>query len=230
MKEALVLIAKAPLEGMVKTRLAVVLNPAETTELYVSFLSDTFAIMSSVWRERETVSLVLCYSPEGEEESFEAVEREGSLMLAQRGNDFGERLFNCFKDLLESGFDSVVLIGSDSPTLPEEYVFEAFENLKDDNDVVFGPSEDGGYYLIAMRLLHEELFKEIPWSTSEVMEATVKQAEKARLNLIKLPVWYDVDTPEDLERLKLELAADREKARFTRKYLKKLERERKRKV
>src|SRR5262245_19750983 len=119
--------AKAPREGEVKTRLLGALGPADTLELYINFLRDTFALMEEVWVDRETVSLVLCYTPESELEAFECVEREGSMMLAQRGGDLGERLRNCFADLFESGFDSVVVIGADSPTLPVDHLVEAFE-------------------------------------------------------------------------------------------------------
>src|SRR5919197_1463340 len=125
MKEVLVLMAKAPREGQVKTRLIGALSPAEVTELYLSFLRDTFALMEEVQAERESLALALCYTPDGEEEAFEAVERKGSLMLAQRGEDLGERLPNCFMDFFELGFDSVAIIGADTPTLPADYLLEA---------------------------------------------------------------------------------------------------------
>src|SRR5262245_32007191 len=103
--------AKAPREGEVKTRLiGGALGPAEVTDLYLSFLRDTFALMEEVQAERESLALALCYTPEGEEEAFEVVEREGSLMLAQRGEDLGERLTHCFTDFFELGFDSVAVI------------------------------------------------------------------------------------------------------------------------
>src|SRR2546428_6050513 len=126
LKEALVVIAKAPREGEAKTRLLSALSPEEARRLYVAFLSDTFALMEDVREEREGLSLALCYTPEGEEEAFEEVEREGSLMIPQRGENLGERLTNCFADLFALGFESVVVIGADSPTLPARYVFDAF--------------------------------------------------------------------------------------------------------
>ncbi len=212
--------AKAPRVGEVKTRLIGVLSSAEATDLYISFLSDTFAVMNEVWEERETLSMVLCFTPEDSEESFESVEREGSLMLAQRGVDLGERLYNCFSDLFELGFDTVVVIGADSPTLPAEHLIEAFETLKDENDVVIGPAEDDGYYLIGMRRLHERMFEDIPWSTDDVIGVTRERALESGLNLISLPVWYDVDTPEGLERLERDLRGGKAMARFTHKFFK----------
>src|SRR5215813_8653911 len=214
--------AKAPLEGEVKTRLSGALNPEEVRRLYVAFLSDTFALMEEVMEEREELSLALCYTPEGEEEAFEEVEREGSLMFPQRGENLGERLTNCFADLFAMGFESVVVIGADTPTLPGEYVFDAFECFETDDDVVIGPAEDGGYYLVGMRKLHKRIFEDIPWGGDGVLDATMDRARDAELNLVLLPEWYDVDTPEDFERLKRELIENKGAAKFTRRFLKEL--------
>src|SRR5215471_7097520 len=222
LKEALVVMAKAPREGKVKTRLLGALSPEEVRRLYVAFLSDTFALIEDVKEEREGLTLALCYTPEGEAEAFEEVEREGSLMIPQRGENLGERLTNCFADLFALGFESVVVIGADGPTLPGEYVFDAFECFEADEDVVVGPAEDGGYYLVGMRKLHRRIFEDIPWSGAGVLDATMDRAREAGLNLVLLPEWRDVDTPEDFERLKRELAENREGAKFTRRFLKEL--------
>ncbi len=222
MKEALVLMAKAPREGEVKTRLLGALSPEEANLLYIALLSDTFAVMEAVLDEREELTIALCYTPEGEEEAFEAVEREGSLMIPQRGEDLGDRLINCFADLFSMGFQSVIVIGGDSPTLPYEYVLDAFDCFETDDDVVIGPTEDGGYYLVGMRKLHNRIFEDIPWGGANALEATIERAKEAELDLTLLPEWRDVDTPEDLERLKRELDADKDGARFTRRYLREL--------
>jgi rSAM/selenodomain-associated transferase 1 len=219
LKEALVVMAKAPRAGEVKTRLLGELSPEEARDLYVAFLSDTFALMEDVREERENLSLALCYTPEGEEEAFEDVEREGCLMIPQRGANLGERLTNCFADLFALGFESVVVIGADSPTLPGDYVFDAFECFETDDDVVAGPTEDGGYYLIGMRKLHKRIFEDIPWSDAGALESTMERAREAELNLVLLPDWHDVDTPEDLDRLKRELGENKELAIFTRRFL-----------
>ncbi|MGH9838249.1 MAG: TIGR04282 family arsenosugar biosynthesis glycosyltransferase [Blastocatellia bacterium] len=222
MREALVVMAKAPREGAVKTRLIGALTAEEAKGLYVAFLSDTFALMEEVMDERDDLSLVLCYTPEGEEEAFEEVEREGSMMIVQRGEDLGARLRNCFADLFAMGFESVVMIGADSPTLPGELIYDAFDSLEDENDVIAGPSTDGGYYLIGMRRLHPRLFEAVPWSTTEVMAVTEARAKEAGVNLIVMPEWYDVDAPEGLENLKEDLSQTREPAPFTRRFLKEL--------
>jgi rSAM/selenodomain-associated transferase 1 len=221
-KEALVLMAKAPLPGQVKTRLIGALTAEDAADLYAAFLSDSFALMEEVAAEREAARLVLCYTPVGEEEAFEKVEREGSLMLLQRGANLGERLQNCFADLFELGYTSVVILGGDSPTLPGENVWDAFERLTNDGQVVIGPTEDAGYYLIGLRALHQSLFQDIPWSTQEVLAATRQRARDAELELTELPVWYDVDTPEELARLRQELKERKDVGYYTRRCLKEI--------
>jgi len=101
-------------------------------------------------------------------------------------------------------------------------VFDAFECFEADDDVVVGPAEDGGYYLVGMRKLHKRIFEDIPWGGAGVLDATMERAREAGLNLVLLPEWRDVDTPEDFERLKRELGENREAAKFTRRFLKEL--------
>ncbi|MBI3758938.1 MAG: TIGR04282 family arsenosugar biosynthesis glycosyltransferase [Deltaproteobacteria bacterium] len=214
--------AKAPLAGQVKTRLLGELTAEDAADLYAAFLSDTFVLMEDVAAEREALRLVLCYTPEGAAEAFEKVEREGSLMLAQRGADLGERLQNCLADLFELGYEAVVIIGGDSPTLPGENVWEALESLTDNDQVVLGPAEDAGYYLLGMRQLHPRLLQDIPWSTSEVLAVTRERAREANITLIELPSWYDVDTPEELARLRQELKEQKDVGRYTRRCLKEI--------
>ena len=220
MREALVLMAKAPVEGTVKTRLIGKFTPAEATELYINFLCDTFALMEDIWYEREDLSLVLGYTPEGEEEAFEQVEREGCLMLSQRGENLGERLEHCFAELFGAGFERVVAIGADSPTLPAEYLFEAFERLSDDGVAVLGPTEDGGFYAIGLRRLRPGLLAGIPWSTERVFPAVEARLREMGLRPAHLPAHFDVDTPDDLARLEATFAVEREAAPRTRRYLK----------
>ncbi len=232
MKEALVVMAKAPLAGQVKTRLIGgtleglphPLNAEDAADLYAAFLSDTFVTMEELADEREALRLVLAYTPVGEEEAFEKVEREGSLMLAQRpGNldaDLGERLTNCFSDLFEMGYERVVIIGGDSPSLPFEILEYAFDALDDEATVTLGPTEDGGYYLIGLRQNHSALFAGIEWSSLQVFAQTRERIAAAQLTLIELPEWYDVDEPNDLTRLQTEMQADKELGYFTRRCVK----------
>jgi rSAM/selenodomain-associated transferase 1 len=126
--------------------------------------------------------------------------------LPQRGNGLGERLVNIFADLLDAGFSKIVIMGSDSPTLPTAYVHEAFAALSDPRtDAVLGPCSDGGYYLVGARALHVGLFENITWSTSAVLAETLAQARLHQLHVTLLPAWYDIDNGADLHKLAGEL-------------------------
>ena len=221
MKEALVVFAKAPLVGQVKTRLFEALTPEQATALYVCFLQDTFAMMEAVQSEREELALVLCYTPADEIEAFEAADLDGCLLLAQRGRDLGERLHNCCEDLLTAGFQAVVMLGADSPTLPEEFVVEAFARLTSE-PLVIGPTTDGGYYLIGLTRSQPELFAQVDWGSALVLTQTQARAKALGMPLSLLPEWYDVDTPEDLKRLQQQMAEGAPEARRTAKFLRKL--------
>lgn len=222
MKEALVVFAKAPLVGEVKTRLIGQFSPEEATELYVCFLQDTFAMMEEVQAEREQVSLVLCYTPADEIEAFESADLEGCLFLAQHGQDLGERLHNCFTDLLAAGFHSIVILGADTPTLPEEFIIEAFHRLAASQEVIIGPATDGGYYLIGSNNSCPQLFVDIDWGTDAVLVQTQARADKSETTLSLLPPWEDVDTPEALGKLQSQIAAGLVAPPRTSKYLKRL--------
>ena len=106
------------------------------------------------------------------------------------------------------GYTGVLAIDSDTPTLPTAFLQQAIELIAspDAVDIVLGPSDDGGYYLIGMRALHRELFVDMAWSTSSVLPETVRRAEALGLKIAWLPMWFDIDMPEDLQRLRTTLA------------------------
>ena len=152
------------------------------------------------------VQVCLAFTPAESEELLRAFLPGSLLYFPQRGNSLGEREANVFVDLLQRGFSRVVLIGGDIPTLPFFHLQEAFSRLTDPRtDVVLGPSEDGGYYLIGARKLHPCLFEDIAWSTATVLVETLAQARRHGLNVAQVPVWYDVDSEVDLARLAVEL-------------------------
>jgi rSAM/selenodomain-associated transferase 1 len=222
MKEALAVMAKAPRVGEVKTRLIGALTAEEVTLLYTAFLNDTFALMEAAAEEREELSLVLCYTPEGQEEAFEEIEREGSMMIPQRGGDLGERLGACFEDLFALGFESVIVIGADSPTLPWELAADAFDAMTEENDVVLGPTRDGGFYLIGMRKLDPRVFERVSWSSDQALAMILERVEEIGASGILAPEWYDIDTPEDLELLKNDLRERKAIARYSSRILKQI--------
>ncbi len=223
MKKAIVVFAKAPIAGQVKTRLIGALTPEEAKDLYICFLKDTFEFLEELQDDDEELSLVLCFTPANELEAFEAADLNGCLLISQSGTDLGERMKNCFDDLFTMNFHSVMIIGADTPTLPNEIITEAFTLLAEDKKAVtIGPTLDGGYYLIGMNSPHPALFENISWSSDQVMLQTRQRAEMNSIKLSLLEEWFDVDSPGDLERLTLHITAEESEAYYTKRFLKKL--------
>lgn len=204
-RSAVVLFAKAPRPGAVKTRLCPPLSPTMAARLYRCFLLDALDRVRTV----DGTTPAVAYAPRRSRRFFAAA-RPGMLLIPQTGADLGARMAGVFQRLFGQGFEAVVLIGADSPTLPPDYLRRAIRALDDVGvDGVIGPSEDGGYYLIGLRQPCPELFAGIAWSTARVMDQTLARARRSGRRLRTLPAWYDVDTVEDLRRLAAELKGRR---------------------
>lgn len=200
-KRLLLVVAKEPVPGRVKTRLRGLMSPEMTTEFYLCLLRDTLHLM----RQASDVTCGIVFTPAESRAYFEALAPAGFVLHAQRGSGLGERLLHAFEDFLEGGYSRIIIMNSDSPTLPLAYLEEAF-GLLDTHDVVFGPSEDGGYYLVGASAPHPTLFLDIQMSTSTVLEETLPRADAAGLSVALLPAWFDVDLPADVMRLRDELS------------------------
>ena len=194
-KLLLVVVAKAPVPGMVKTRLIPSLSPGEAADLYRCFLQDRVATITAL----SGIDLAIAYTPADAANMFAPFSRNGIGLFCQKGRDLGERLNNIFLEKLAGGYDAVSIIDSDSPDLPPWTIQESFKHLlSGQTDVLFGPCRDGGYYLVGMRQPHPELFDDIPWSTERVLSNTLEKAEKGGVKTDLLPWWNDLDTFEDL--------------------------------
>ncbi|NOS36171.1 MAG: DUF2064 domain-containing protein [Deltaproteobacteria bacterium] len=204
-ENALVVMLKYPEPGRVKTRLVPPLTGVEASCLYRCFIEDTFERIMSLTRCSAPDERVSIYS------AFTPVERRGEILqllpagiplISQRGRGLGERLDNIFSELIASGYKRVVVIGSDSPDIPLEYIGEAFRLLREKPErVVLGPSEDGGYYLIGMDRANKAPFEGISWGSDTVLRETLAQCKRGAIETSLLPMWRDVDTIEDLEPL-----------------------------
>jgi len=202
---ALAVMAKAPRAGKVKTRLAPALGMDGSAAINICFLRDTTNNIAAVAEYGGAAGLV-CYTPVGDEAAFDGLLPEGFTLIAQRGDGFGERLLAAAQDILACGFGAVCLIDSDSPTLPTAALSRAVAELARPGDrVVLGGSDDGGYYLIGLKQTHAAPFERITWSTESVYAETVERVREAGLELIELPVWYDVDDAATLAVLEAEL-------------------------
>lgn len=213
---ALAMMIKAPRAGASKTRLVPPLTHEEAARLSVCFLSDTAENIAAACASASSSGAsassaargVAAYTPVGAESAFDGLLPAEFSLLAQRGETFGERLFNAADDLLAAGFDSLCLIDSDSPTLPTGALAAAVAELaRPGQRVVLGPADDGGYYLIGLKGVHPRLFADIEWSTERVLAQTIERARECGLDVALLPVWYDVDDAATLARLCDELFA-----------------------
>lgn len=199
---AVAIFAKAPRPGEVKTRLCPPLTPREAAALARCFLRDKIAQV----RGLAGTTPVIAYTPASERDLFERL-APGFVLREQRGRDLGERMRSVLGDLLGAGHPAAIAIGTDSPTLPAALVQRAVDLTASGRaDLVLGPSEDGGYYLIGVRNDYPALFADVPWSTGAVLDVTLRRAETANLRPALLPTWFDVDTSDDLPRLRAALA------------------------
>ena len=208
---ALAVMAKAPRSGKVKTRLSPPLTPEQSAALNICFLRDTTQNLADVCAQTgdalpPQAAGLISYTPIGDESLFTGILPPNFALIPQRGDTFGERLLYAAEDILACGFASVCLIDSDSPTVPAAAFQQAINLLARPGDrIVLGPAHDGGYYLIGLKLAHATPFTNISWSTATVADETRDRCHSANLELIELPLWYDVDDVPTLDLLTAEL-------------------------
>jgi len=200
---SIVMFSKAPEPGKVKTRLTSHMSDIDAASFHEAFVLDTLDSISGL----ETSGRYIACHPDKEHSFFKELE-EGFDIKAfnQTGEDLGERMENALRYLRDKGHKEIVIIGSDSPTLPVEIMSEAFERLKE-CDLVIGPSLDGGYYLIGISGKIPDLFCGITWGTDKVFEETLKKAKESKIDFSVLPFWYDIDTIKELRFMAIHLDA-----------------------
>ncbi|HTU18816.1 MAG TPA: TIGR04282 family arsenosugar biosynthesis glycosyltransferase [Gemmataceae bacterium] len=194
------LFAKWPARGTVKTRLAGD-DAGWGVRVAHAFLLDTLQRLAVVDAYR-----VLAFAPIEREADFAAVASSRFHLTPQGEGDLGQRLSGFVEKHLQAGARTVVVVGTDSPTLPVEYIERAFTELEN-ADVALGPATDGGYYLVGCGAEHPPLFENISWSSGRVLAETVATLADPHWRLSVLPPWYDVDTPDDWTMLRGHLAA-----------------------
>ncbi|MBI5194711.1 MAG: TIGR04282 family arsenosugar biosynthesis glycosyltransferase [Nitrospirae bacterium] len=198
---ALIIFAKTPIPGKVKTRLQPDISPEEGLKIYKSFVREIAGRCSKL----KGVDKFLGCAPTKDDDFLKGLAATHWFeMFNQRGKDLGARILNAFKDHFKKGYKKVIIIGTDSPTIPVKFIKKAFSEL-DKNDFVLGPCCDGGYYLIGARKVFPKVFDNIPWDTSEVLIKTIDRLDASRIKFFLLPFWYDVDTIKDLRFFKKHL-------------------------
>ncbi len=194
MTRGLIIFAREPLPGMVKTRLAAALGDLAAAELYETMLQDVLKTA----RQLSDIETVVFWDCE-EESLLRLADRYRCCSRHQRSGDLGARMQAAFEVMFANGCEHCCIIGSDAPDLPLSYIQEAYRMLEvRQTDVVFGPCIDGGYYLLGMRQVWPQLFTGMTWSCADVLEQSLAAARDSALTAALLPEWQDIDTLNDL--------------------------------
>ena len=202
MSTCAVLFAKKPAPGAVKTRLQSHLSASEAARLYEALLLDCATALHGT----TAAAKVVAFAPVNAEEALRTLLAPIGTFeyVPQIEADLGQRMEGLMQWAFARGAERVVLVGSDSPSLPAAYIDEGLALLHE-KEVVLGPSTDGGYYLVGRRKGESRIFQDVAWSTGKVLEQTLTRLGTQTLGL--LPPWYDVDTPADAGFLKVHLEA-----------------------
>ena len=197
MSSCIFIMAKYPAVDEVKTRMGESMGNEEAAHLYLCFLRDTVEKVSGLG-----VPFFIYFTPTDSREEFQRLLGNDLTYVPQAGTDLGKRLFNGFKISTEMGHLSAIALASDAPDLPSSILDEAVTKLGE-FDSVIGPSPDGGYYLIGLKIhaVGQDLFKGIPWSTDTVYAETLARIKGKQISCHSLASWADVDHVDDLERL-----------------------------
>jgi uncharacterized protein len=189
-----VVLARAP-TAPGKTRLTRNLSADRARALREALLLDTLDAVRGA-----DLPIVIAFTPEEARDEMARLAPDVTL-IPQRGDDLGQRMRCAMQDVFDAGARDAVLIGSDVPTLPPQHLLQAFAVLDSGAHVVFGPSEDGGFYLVGARGEMPDVFHAIDWAAANVLERVLDASRAANVTIGTVPRWWDIDCPEDLRRL-----------------------------
>ena len=193
-RNALIIIAKYPEKGKVKTRLSG-LSDDDRVRIYENLLRNTVDKLCSITGS----DTFIAFAPDS---AFEYFSQFKVNLITLRKGDLGDRMYAAFEEVFNQGYKKASLVGADIPDLSASIIMQSFEILKN-NDLVFGPAKDGGYYLVGMSKLIKEVFEQVPWSSSETLEKSLDQAGKYGYRSGFVDTLSDVDRPEDIKRFGL---------------------------
>jgi rSAM/selenodomain-associated transferase 1 len=185
---AIIVFVKNPVAGKVKTRLASALGDQAALEIYLG-------LVSLMKKNLETVALPVYVYYSDFVDFEDDWPSDNVFKNVQSSGDLGERMADALRHVL-TRHKKAVLVGSDCPGINKQIMEEAFRSL-DSNDMVIGPARDGGYYLIGMKRLYEDVFRQMPWSTGRVLQVTLEKCQSNSVTVSLLPELYDIDTEED---------------------------------
>ena len=193
MKRALIVFQKNPEPGHVKTRLAKDIGYEKATEIYIFLLAHTHQQVQKVNAD------IFVYFQGGINENYVVLPRY--YLAHQDEGDLGKKMEAAFVEIFNYGYQEVLIIGSDCYQLDNTIIEDGFRALAD-HDLVIGPAEDGGYYLLGMKKFNPFLFRNMPWSTSSIYKLTSEEANLHGMKVYTLPTLRDIDTIDDLGELK----------------------------
>ena len=188
-KNLTIVFVRNPELGKVKTRLAKTIGDKKALNIYILLLKHTESVLQKVSSDK-----VVYYSEEIQNNDLWS--NRCFQKKLQKGNDLGERMQHAFETAFKEGYEKVVIVGSDLFDLKAAHIENAFKALEN-HDLVIGPSLDGGYYLLGMKVLHPAVFKNKQWGTDSVLETTLKNLEQENVKLLE--ALNDIDTFEDLQ-------------------------------
>jgi uncharacterized protein len=189
-EQLLIVFIKNPILGKVKTRLAASLGDQKALIVYKKLLDHTLRITGNL--EYDKIVYYSDFVPEKDEWLS-----TGFKQGLQIGQDLGQKMENAFEEGFRAGYSRIVIIGSDCFELTGHHIAKAFDNLENSN-VVVGPATDGGYYLLGMTELFENLFENKKWSTDLVLRDTIKNLTDSNTKFYLLEQLNDIDTESDL--------------------------------
>ena len=190
-RDHIVVFARAPRLGQVKTRLASEIGPERALEIHRSMTEHVLAVVHHVGAR-----VIVAHSPADAGPEMRAWLGANITFEPQADGDLGERMAAVFERRVADGADRILIVGSDCPTITVDTITSALESL-DGADVVFGPALDGGYYLVAARGLHTALFRDVPWSSARTLDVSLTRAREAGQRVALLTPMRDIDTADD---------------------------------
>ena len=188
---ALIIIAKHPEKGTVKTRIKG-LSDEQRVQLYTRMLNDTMEKLCSI----SGVDTYIAFAPSNKKDFFS---RFNVGLIPLSDGDLGQGMYEAFHRTFQRGYKKISLVGADIPALSVSIIIDSFNQLSE-NDLVYGPARDGGYYLVGMRKLIKEVFNDVPWSSPMTLEISMNNAKQAGYSVGLITELSDIDTIEDAKK------------------------------
>ncbi|AGB41130.1 hypothetical protein Halha_1182 [Halobacteroides halobius DSM 5150] len=206
MSVGIILMSRAPIPGQTKTRLQTHLTGKQCARLHKAFLQDLSQMLIEVSKLRNDINLYLTYTPKGKKDMFDSLVADDFHFFAQQGSNLGDKMYHAL-DYVAQKNEKQIILGSDLPTLQPSIILAAIKKLEE-QDLVVGPAQDGGYYLLGTNKPVSFLFNDIIFGKNNVLQATIKEIRKHDLSYGLVDTWSDIDRYPELVSLYQELTVD----------------------